>query len=64
MSGWQRSSFCSGGACLEILVLPNGWVHVRQSTQPERIALVCSPDEWAAFQKAIRAWEFDGEVAG
>jgi hypothetical protein len=58
MSGWQRSSFCSGGACVEILINPNGWVHVRSSTQPERIALVCSPDEWDAFQKAIRADEF------
>lgn len=58
MSGWQRSSFCSGGACVEVNRLPNGWVHVRQSTQPERIALVLSPDEWAAFTAGVKAGEF------
>lgn len=63
MSGWQRSSFCSGGACIEVNRLPNGWVHLRSSTQPERVALVCSPEEWDAFEKAIRAGEFRGEVA-
>lgn len=59
MNGWQRPKACSGGACLEVLVLPNGWVHLRSSKEPWRVALVLSPDEWAALQKAIRAGEFD-----
>jgi hypothetical protein len=58
VSGWQRSSFCSYGACVEVLVLPNGWVHLRSSTQPERIALVLSPDEWEAFTAGVKADEF------
>jgi len=44
---WQRSSFCSGGNCVEVAEA-GGKILMRNSTEPDR-QLVFTEAEWAAF---------------
>ena len=61
---WRKSSY-SGGACIEIAVLPGskeGSDHViamRDGSHPDGPALIFTPDEWRAFTAGVNDGEFD-----
>lgn len=55
---WQRSTFCSSSACVEVGVTPLG-VAVRDSKDHRAAMLQYTPDEWRAFVQGVKAGEFD-----
>lgn len=63
MSGWRRSSFCSGGACVRVVFEGESIVVSDSKLAPDGPELVFTRDEWDAFTASVRAGEFDGEVA-
>ena len=60
MSGWQRSSFCSGGACVEVKH-EGPWVFVRGAKQDSGEFLAYRLGEWREFVKGVKQGEFDLE---
>jgi uncharacterized protein DUF397 len=58
-TGWRRSS-ASGqlGNCVEVAVLDDGEVAVRNSRHPGGPALVFTPAEWSAFLTGAQRDEF------
>jgi hypothetical protein len=56
-AAWHRSSFCSGGSCVEVALLDDR-VAVRDSKDSGRI-LVFRQAEWVAFLEGARNGEFD-----
>jgi hypothetical protein len=56
---FKTSSFCSGGECVEVGMLPRGAVAVRDTKDRAR-HLVFSSEEWAAFVAQVKAGAFDG----
>jgi hypothetical protein len=58
-SGFRRSSFCSGGTCLEVAPLADGWVAIRDSKDTGKPAHTYDREEWAAFLRGVKAGEFD-----
>jgi hypothetical protein len=58
-STFIRSSFCSGGECVEVAPLTNYAVTVRSTKETSREPLVFTKDEWDAFVKGVKAGEFD-----
>ncbi|NJQ00100.1 DUF397 domain-containing protein [Streptomyces zingiberis] len=57
---WQRPSFVDDthGEYLEVAVGPEGMVHIRQNTHPDRIVST-TPAKWEAWVKGVKAGEFD-----
>jgi hypothetical protein len=55
---YRTSSFCSGGDCVGVAVLPDGTVAVRD-TKNHDTRLVFTAAEWAAFLAGRRRGEFD-----
>ena len=55
---FRKSSFCSGGNCVEV-GLVNDDVLVRSSTTDNATQIRFSRAEWAAFVQGVRAGEFD-----
>ena len=57
---WRKSSFsnANGGACVEVARNLPGVVAVRDSKDPEGLALIFGPEQWAAFTSGVRAGEF------
>ena len=53
---WFKSSYSgeSGGACLEVAACPAA-VHVRDSKDTTRPALIFTPDQWSAFVRGVAA---------
>ncbi len=58
MSGWQKSSGCNGGACVEVSLAGDG-AAMRDSKDHEGTVLRFTPAEWAAFTAGVKAGEFD-----
>jgi hypothetical protein len=61
---YRRSSFCGGGACVEVAPLPDGTVVIRDSkdlTVPEHHY---TPEEWSDFIQGVKAGEFDFDLPG
>ena len=58
MIEFKTSSFCSGGACVEVGMLPCGAVAVRDSKDRTR-ELVFTAEEWGAFLAGAKAGEFE-----
>jgi Domain of unknown function (DUF397) len=58
---WRKSSYSgsSGGNCVEIARNLPGVIAVRDSKDPEGLALVFSPEEWRAFLAGARDGQFD-----
>ncbi|MFI6536640.1 DUF397 domain-containing protein [Nonomuraea sp. NPDC050547] len=57
---WRKSSRSTGdGECVQIAVLADGSVAVRDSKRTTRRPLCFTAVEWAAFIYAIRVGEFD-----
>jgi hypothetical protein len=58
---WFTSSFSGGNSesCVEVAVVPDGNVAVRDTKDRTRQAHRYSANGWAAFLAAVRAREFD-----
>lgn len=57
---WVKSSYSgpTGGNCVEVALLANGQVAVRNSRHPSGPALVISAPEWDAFLNGAKDGEF------
>jgi hypothetical protein len=53
--GWRKPWSDNGGSCLEAKKLPGGRIALRQSTDPDRPALILEPDEIRAFVEGAKA---------
>ena len=58
---WRKSSYSggNGGACVEVAVLLDGTMAVRDSKDPAGPRLAFAADDWAAFTASVKAGEFD-----
>ena len=56
---YTTSSFSAGGACVEVRLLPDGTVGVRDSKDRRKPPHVFTQPEWRAFVKGCKAQEFD-----
>jgi hypothetical protein len=56
VTGWRKSSRCSGGNCVEARPVGDE-VRVRDSDDPD-YELVFSKDEWSSFVAGVQAGEF------
>ena len=56
---FRISSFCSGGDCVEVGVLPEGGVAVRDTKDRSRREVVFSPAAWTAFVTGVKNGAFD-----
>jgi Domain of unknown function (DUF397) len=56
---FKTSSFCSGGECVEVGMLPQGGVAMRDTKDRTR-HLEFSSEEWAAFVAEVKNGSFDG----
>jgi hypothetical protein len=57
---WRKSSRSGGqGNCVEVAVLGDGAVAVRDSKDPSGAVLVFTPAEWDAFIGGAKDGEFD-----
>lgn len=57
-----RSSYCSGGHCVEVASLPDGQIALRDSKNLSVPQQVYSPSEWIAFVLGVKAGEFDFDL--
>lgn len=51
------SSFCNRGDCVQVEVVPGGWVRVTDTRQ--RAGVDFTTAEWEAFLLGVKAGEFD-----
>ncbi len=54
-----RSSYCSGGHCVEVASLPDGRVALRDSKDLSVPHQVFTQPEWIAFVRGVKVGEFD-----
>jgi hypothetical protein len=54
---WRRSSWCNGGACVEVSA-EGGKVRVRNSADPAGAVLEVSRDSWREFLAQVREGHF------
>ena len=57
-SVWRKSSFCSGGQCVEAIV-QNDVIALRDSKSPHGRVIKFTIGEWATFIDSIKTGEFD-----
>lgn len=58
MTEVRRSSFCSGGACVEV-TFAGQYVFLYGPRNGSDVELAFRVDEWQAFLDGVRAGEFD-----
>jgi hypothetical protein len=56
---WQKSSFCSDRACLEVASLGDGIVAVRDNKNLDQPPLSFPRGGWISFLHGVAAGEFD-----
>ncbi|MEW9527650.1 DUF397 domain-containing protein [Microbispora sp. NPDC049125] len=56
---WKSSRSANNCQCVEIAVLPDGQVGVRDSKNQDGPVLVFTPGEWDAFIGGVKDGEFD-----
>ncbi|MEU1271673.1 DUF397 domain-containing protein [Streptomyces sp. NPDC005799] len=62
---WRKSRHSNPeGNCVELAVLPDGSVAVRDSRHPEGPALVYPRAEISAFVRGVKDGDFDGLLPG
>ena len=60
---WIKSSHSNAtGNCVEMAVLPDDRIAIRNSRDPQGPALVCTRDEFAEFVAGARAGSFDSVI--
>lgn len=57
---WLRSPLCESAACVEVALMSDGRVRIRDSKHPAQEPLLFDRDEWAAFLAGAKAGHFDG----
>jgi predicted DNA-binding transcriptional regulator len=62
MTQWIRSTFCSGGDCVEVAFTPTG-VRLRDSKNPLQPSLRFTIQEWRAFIAAAGSGQFTPDKA-
>jgi hypothetical protein len=55
---YNRSSFCSGGSCVEVAALEDGWISVRDTKDRGKPPHMYTREEWADFVRGVKAGEF------
>lgn len=58
---FRKSSFSAGSGCVEVCLLPEGDIAVRDSKHPDVTPNHYSATAWKAFLAGIRTREFDVE---
>lgn len=58
MTDWQRSSYCSGGTCIET-ARDGDRVLMRDSKNPTVQPLDLSAGDWKGFLEAVRAGDYE-----
>ncbi|WP_026426006.1 DUF397 domain-containing protein [Actinokineospora inagensis] len=56
---YRQSSFCSTGGCVQVAVLDNGTVSLRDSKNLTIPAHTYTAEEWVAFTAGVKNGEFD-----
>ena len=56
---FRKSSFSSSANCVEVRLLPDGRIALRDSKDTALPAHHFTPIEWEAFLAGVRAGEFD-----
>ena len=56
---FRKSSFSGGGGCVEVRLLPDGRIALRDSKDTSLAPNHYTPTAWTAFLAGIRAGEFD-----
>ncbi|MGH3873260.1 MAG: DUF397 domain-containing protein [Pseudonocardiaceae bacterium] len=61
---WRTSSFTdsgtsNGGSCVEVAVLPDGRIAVRNSNHPDAGTVLFTRPEMDAWLKGVKSGEFD-----
>lgn len=57
MPDWNRSSFCSAGGCVEVVMVEDQ-ILIRDSKHPDLAPLVFTRGEWVAFLLGAKNGEF------
>ncbi|MBV9141101.1 MAG: DUF397 domain-containing protein [Pseudonocardiales bacterium] len=59
-AAWRKSSFSTGGgACVEVALLDDGRIAVRNSNDPDAEVVLFTRAEMNAWIKGVKAGEFD-----
>jgi hypothetical protein len=61
---YGKSSFSGTGGCVEVCLLTDGRVSLRDSKDVSKPPHLFTPGEWNAFLAGVRAGEFDLPVGG
>lgn len=56
---YRKSSYSDTGACVEVRLLPDGTIGLRDSKNPDKPPHVFTQLEWRAFIFGVQAHEFD-----
>ncbi|NEW38445.1 DUF397 domain-containing protein [Nocardia cyriacigeorgica] len=56
---WLRAGEGEGGDSVEVALLADGHVGMRDGKDPDGPALIFTPGEWAAFTAGVQDGEFD-----
>ena len=56
---FRKSSFSGAGGCVEVRLLPDGQIALRDSKDVSLPPHHFTPTEWTAFLAGVRAGEFD-----
>lgn len=56
---YRKSTFSGNAGCVEVCLLPDGSIGVRDSKDVSKPAHVFTQSEWHAFISGVRAGEFD-----
>ncbi len=56
---YTRSTFCCNGGCVEVQLLKEGNIALRDSKNTTKESHEFTPNEWIAFLAGVRNGEFD-----
>ena len=56
---YRKSSYSSAGGCVEVRLLEDGRISLRDSKDVSKAPHCFTANEWQAFVEGVRAGEFD-----
>ena len=62
LNWWKAAASSNNGSCVEVAVLPDGGVAVRDSKDREGAVLQFTQAEWVAFATGMAAGDFDSLI--